>query len=119
MGVSFLLRVYFLIGMKKTRLRKKGKKLSRRLHYTSAALKTILPDAEAADPDEVGVIRPPPTAELKPIRDGLPLPGAKELCDGRRAAWDNCAREEPLRFKFCNEPIPKKEINFIYRSFQF
>ena len=106
MGVSFLLRVYFLIGMKKTRLRKKGKKLSRRLHYTSAALKTILPDAEAADPDEVGVIRPPPTAELKPIRDGLPLPGAKELCDGRRAAWDNCAREEPLRFKFCNEPIP-------------
>ena len=38
-----------------------------------------LPDTEAAVPDEVGVIRPPPTAELKPMRDGLPLPGAREL----------------------------------------
>ena len=38
-----------------------------------------LPDTEAAEPDEVGVIRPPPTAELKPMRDGLPLPGAREL----------------------------------------
>ena len=102
MSVSFL----YTLRIKKNKTKKKRQRNSRRLRLTCAALKTLLPDAEAADPDEVGVIRPPPTAELKPIRDGLPLPGAKELCDGRRAAWDNCAREEPLRFKFCNEPIP-------------
>ena len=66
-----------------------------------------LPDTEAAEPDEVGVIRPPPTAELKPIRDGLPLPGARELWFATTAARDNCTSEEPLRFKFCNEPIPE------------
>ena len=36
-------------------------------------------EKEAAEDEEVGVMRPPPTAELKSIRDGLPLPGAKEL----------------------------------------
>ena len=66
-----------------------------------------LPDTEAAEPDEVGVIRPPPTAELKPMRDGLPLPGARELWFATTAARDNCTSEEPLRFKFCNEPIPE------------
>ena len=34
---------------------------------------------EATDEDEVGVTLPPPTAELKPIKDGFPLPGAVEL----------------------------------------
>ena len=65
---------------------------------------------EATDEDEVGVTLPPPTAELKPIKDGFPLPGAVELCDAATAARDNCAKDEPaLRFRFCREPIPKGE----------
>ena len=65
--------------------------------------------------DEVGVTLPPPTAELKPIKDGFPLPGAVELCDAATAARDNCARDEPLRFRFCKEPIPTR--NFINSQF--
>ena len=67
---------------------------------------------ELTDDDEVGVIRPPPTAELKPMSDGLPpLPGARELWEAATAARDNCAKEEPLRFKFCKEPIPVSNQN--------
>ena len=56
------------------------------------------------DPTEVGVIRPPPTAELKPMVPGF---ATWELGEAEgMAARDNCASEEPDRFKFCNEPIP-------------
>ena len=69
-------------------------------------------------PEEVvGVTRPPPTAELKPIRDGFPLPGAKELCDDVIAARDSCARDEPDRFKFCKEPIPAKKVRVVFSRY--
>ena len=59
---------------------------------------------EKLDEEEVGVTRPPPTVELNPISDELTTDD--ELCEAT-AARDNCAKEEPLRFKFCNEPMPE------------
>ena len=41
--------------------------------------------------------------ELKPISDELTTDG--ELCEAM-AAWDNCAMEDPPRFKFWSEPMP-------------
>lgn len=58
---------------------------------------------EKLEEEEVGVTRPPPTVELNPISDELTTDD--ELCEAT-AARDNCAKEEPLRFKFCNEPMP-------------
>ena len=60
---------------------------------------------EKLEEEEVGVTRPPPTVELNPISDELTTDD--ELCEAT-AARDNCAKEEPLRFKFCNEPMPEK-----------
>ena len=59
---------------------------------------------EKLEEEEVGVTRPPPTVELNPISDELTTDD--ELCEAT-AARDNCAKEEPLRFKFCNEPMPE------------
>jgi hypothetical protein len=59
--------------------------------------------------DDVGVTRPPPTVELNPIG-----PPDVLLCWEVTAARDNWANEDPLRFKFCNEPIPEK-INITFK----
>jgi hypothetical protein len=70
------------------------------------------PLGENEDDPEVGVTRPPPTAELKPIRDELgfdPGPDDSELGEEMMAARDSCAKDvEALpRCRFCSEPIPK------------
>lgn len=61
--------------------------------------------------DVVGVTRPPPTAELKPMSEEgptAPPPGAAPPApEAAEAARESCASEEPPRFRFCRDPIPR------------